>query len=236
MLARLRDAITPPSAPSALLVVGEFSSMIRVLHLIPEDGAIERFNQTNLSATFRRPGAREQAREQIGTVTVYAGDGETATNLLDDVEIRARKLWNDSLSSSPALVQMTSGETTHLVQNILKLAALDAIRVREGRPRSLNATQTHPVFVVRITRSRAGRILTGSIQASLNESFKEKHIEMECGVDARMQHSQTTRSFTKGFPVLSGATQADWAYNSRICLPLSKPQILLLELMACTAL
>lgn len=157
MLARLINAISPPRAPSALLVVGKFETTIHVLHLLPEDDTIERFGLTTSSSTttFRHGGATEQAREQIGAV-----DGETTTSFLDDVETRARKMWNGSLSSSPAQMQTGNVETTQLVQDVLRPAALDAIPEREGRGRSMHATQMYPVFVVRIIRSRAGRILT----------------------------------------------------------------------------
>ncbi|KLJ06362.1 hypothetical protein EMPG_10236 [Blastomyces silverae] len=145
MLARLMNMITPFSAPSALLVVGKFGATIRVLHLLPEDGTIERFDLTTPSSitTFRHRGATEKARKQIGVVTLHVGDGETTTSFLDDVETQACRLWKDSKSSSLTLS-----------------AALDAIHKRVGRDRSMNATQTFPVFVVHITRSRPGRLLT----------------------------------------------------------------------------
>ncbi|KKZ66321.1 hypothetical protein EMCG_07922 [[Emmonsia] crescens] len=108
--------IAPPSAPSALLVVGKFGATIHVLHLVPEDGTIERFSLTTPSSTttFRRGGATEQAREQIGMVTLHIGDGETTTSFLNDIETRACKLWNDSLSSRPT----QSVEVTQLVQDV----------------------------------------------------------------------------------------------------------------------
>ncbi|QSS64663.1 hypothetical protein I7I51_01733 [Histoplasma capsulatum] len=70
------------SAPSALLVVSKFGATIHVLHLVPEDGAIERFSLTTPSSTFCHGGA---------------------TDFLNDIEAeaRARKLWNSSLSLSP---------------------------------------------------------------------------------------------------------------------------------------
>ncbi|KJJ31202.1 hypothetical protein AFLA70_544g000840 [Aspergillus flavus AF70] len=136
--------------------------MIHVLHLLPENGTIERFNFTTPSSatTFRRGGATEQAREQIGTVTLHVRDSETADSFLDNVETRIRKLRNDSLSSNPAQLQIGSAEVTRLVRDVLQPVALDAIHEREGRDRSMNATQTYPVFVAYIRRSRAGRILT----------------------------------------------------------------------------
>jgi hypothetical protein len=162
MLAHLINAFTPSTNPSALLVIGKFGATIHVLHLLPENGTIERFSLTTPSSTttFRHGGAKEQVREQIGAVTLHIGDGETADSFLDDVETRIRKLQNDSLSSSPAQLQTGSVEVTQLVQDVLQPAALDAIHEREKRDRSMHATQTYPVFVVYIIRSRAGRILT----------------------------------------------------------------------------
>ncbi|KAJ5753043.1 hypothetical protein N7520_009960 [Penicillium odoratum] len=123
---------------------------------------IERFSliTPRSTSTFHRGGATEQAREQIGVVTLHVGDGEDATSFLDNVEIRIRHLQKDSLSSSQAPLQTGCVEVTRLVQDVLKPAALSAIRKRERRDRSMNATQTYPVFVVYIERSRAGTILT----------------------------------------------------------------------------
>ncbi|KAJ5158445.1 uncharacterized protein N7500_008096 [Penicillium coprophilum] len=134
-------AFTPSTAPSALLVIGKFGATI---FIYPK-------------AT---PSNAEKLREQIGAVTLHVGDGETIHSFLDDVETQIRKLRNDSLSSSLAQLQEGNVEVNQIVQGILKPAALDAIHEREGRDQSMRATQTYLVFVVYITRSRAGRILT----------------------------------------------------------------------------
>lgn len=84
-------------------------------------------------------GAREKAREQTGTDTLQVGDDETDWYFFDDVETRIRKLQNDSLSSSPAKLQLDSVEVDQLVQEVLRPAALDAIRIREGQDRSVDA-------------------------------------------------------------------------------------------------
>ncbi|OAA52569.1 hypothetical protein BBO_00410 [Beauveria brongniartii RCEF 3172] len=161
MLSRLTNAFTPSTNPSALLVLGEFGSMIHVLHLLPENSINERFSiTTSSSATaFNRNGATEQSREQIGTVTLHVGDGETANSFLDDVETRIRKLRGDSSDLSPAQQQTGTVDVNQLVQDVLQPAALDAIQERETRERSTNATQAYPVFVIYIRRRRAGTIL-----------------------------------------------------------------------------
>ncbi|CAG8890981.1 unnamed protein product [Penicillium egyptiacum] len=162
MLTRLKNSFTPSTTPSALLIIGKFGATIHVLRLLPENDTIERFSLTTPASTtsFRHSGATEQAREQIGAVILHVGDGETADSFLDDVETRIRKLRNDSLSSSPAQLQIGSVEVTQLVQDFLQPAALDAIHERGERDRSIHATQTYPVFIVYIMRSRARMIPT----------------------------------------------------------------------------
>ncbi|KAL4913558.1 hypothetical protein BDW62DRAFT_159812 [Aspergillus aurantiobrunneus] len=157
MLARLMNIFTTATTPSALLVMGNFGAKIHVLHPVPEDSTIERFSLTNPSSTttFHHGGATEQTREQIGTVTLHVGDGDTANSFLDDVEARIRKRRDGSPAQQPGSVELS-----RLVQDVLRPAALDAIHEREGRDRSVNATQAYPVYVVHVKRSRAGGILT----------------------------------------------------------------------------
>lgn len=166
MLNRLVNTLTlskdPYFAPSALLVVGTFGSPLHFLHLVPENGTIERFRHSVSSSIkpFSRRGFKEQAREQIGTVTCYIGDGETTSSFLHDVENRVRKLWNDFVSSNDKQMQAINIEVDYLVQNILQPAVMDAMHERHGRDRSMNATQTYPVHILRIMRSREGSALS----------------------------------------------------------------------------
>lgn len=169
--------IAPPSVPSALLVVGDFDRKISSLHLVPEDGTIERFGQTMPPNTILRyNGAKEVSREQIGKVTIYHGDGERLTGFLDDMTTRVCELWNSSISSSPT----RSIEVSQLVQDVLRPVAVDAVGerkagedeihekeigeevIREKKRRqcsTLNATETYGVYIIRITRRKAGKIL-----------------------------------------------------------------------------
>ncbi|OJD26634.1 hypothetical protein ACJ73_01985 [Blastomyces percursus] len=132
MLTRLMDMITRSSAPSALLVVGNFGATICVLHLLPEDGTIERFGLSTPSSTttFRHHGATEKARKQIGVVTLHFGDGETTSSFLEDVETEACKLWKDSTSGTLTLVQAGRDERLQRLQDVLHSAGLDAIHKR----------------------------------------------------------------------------------------------------------
>ncbi|TQV96196.1 hypothetical protein V2A60_003366 [Cordyceps javanica] len=159
MLSYLLNAFTPSTNTSVLLVLGKFGSTIHNLHFPSENGVIERFSFTSPSTAFRYGGATEQAREQIGTVTLHVGDGETPDSFLDDVEARIRKLWDDSSSSSLAQQQTGTVGMTQLVQDILKPAARDAIDERETLERSMNATQAYSVYIIYIRRPTAGTIL-----------------------------------------------------------------------------
>ncbi|PGH08985.1 hypothetical protein GX51_01042 [Blastomyces parvus] len=115
MLVHLMNMITPSRIPSALLVVGKFGVTIHVLHLLPEDGTIERFSLTTPPSitTFHHHGATEIDRKQIGVVTLHVGDGETTTSFLGDVETEACRLWKDSFSRSLTQAQPGSVEMVH---------------------------------------------------------------------------------------------------------------------------
>ncbi|GKZ20085.1 hypothetical protein AbraIFM66951_008195 [Aspergillus brasiliensis] len=167
MLTSLKSHFTRPTIPSVLLVLSNSSTTIHILHLLPETGGstIERLSLTypSTTTTFRHRGAREQAREQIGTVTLYVGDGETPWVFLNDVKSRIRKLLqqqNDSKSSSQLQTTDSLEEVvTQLVKDVLQPAALDAIHAMRGRDRSMNATRMYSVYVVYILRSDARRSL-----------------------------------------------------------------------------
>lgn len=159
MLSHLKDVFTPATSPSALLVLGQPGSKVHILHLVPENNIYERFSLTTSATTFKQGGAKEQTREQIGTVTLHVGDGETTIKFMDDVEARIRKLRDDFSGSSPPQQQMGTAGVAQLVQDLLKPAAMDAIRDREVRERSTNATQVYPVYIIYIKRSRGGPIL-----------------------------------------------------------------------------
>ncbi|PGH05710.1 hypothetical protein AJ79_06726 [Helicocarpus griseus UAMH5409] len=149
-------AIRPRSSSLGILVQESTSSIS-----YPRTAAWNALAFQVLVSTFRDGGAREQAREQIATVTLHVGDGDGTFEFVEDVESRARKLWwNDSLSSSPAQVQSGGLEVNQLVQTILKPAALATVHEREGRAASMNATETYPVFIVYIRRPRPGKTQT----------------------------------------------------------------------------
>ncbi|KAI0735141.1 hypothetical protein C8Q76DRAFT_272638 [Earliella scabrosa] len=84
MLSHFKNIFSSTSARSVLLVVGNIGCTVHVLHVLPEDGSVERFSFTTPSSitTFRYRGAQEQSREQVGDVTLHVGDGETVTRFL----------------------------------------------------------------------------------------------------------------------------------------------------------
>ncbi|OJI90439.1 hypothetical protein ASPTUDRAFT_37146 [Aspergillus tubingensis CBS 134.48] len=54
MLSHLKNTFTRSTGPpSVLLIIGNFGAMINVLHLLPEDGTIQRFGLTTRSTTPR---------------------------------------------------------------------------------------------------------------------------------------------------------------------------------------
>ncbi|KAK2759115.1 hypothetical protein FQN54_003214 [Arachnomyces sp. PD_36] len=118
MLARLKSAIFSPGIPSALLAIGTFGTTVEFLHLIPENGTTERFSLTSSATTFRRYGATEQSRQQIGDITLHEQDLEALDTFVDDVEARARQLWKGSLKAAD--VQEGEMEATRLVQDVLR--------------------------------------------------------------------------------------------------------------------
>ncbi|WEW56662.1 hypothetical protein PRK78_002110 [Emydomyces testavorans] len=153
MLSSLRNIIFPKSSgkPSAVLAVGHFGGMMRIIHLRPEDGEIERIGGSPFPTTFRYGGAVEQSREELGEVTLYAGHDdadETVYNFLDDISARMRSQY----SSGMTLAQ--------LVQDIFRPVALNAIHKRKGRERLMSPTETFPVYLVYVMRS-SERIGTG---------------------------------------------------------------------------
>ncbi|PGH18104.1 hypothetical protein AJ79_00732 [Helicocarpus griseus UAMH5409] len=163
MLSRLKNAIAPtgPRNPSALIAVTSEHS-ITVLHLVPEDGTIEQWGFGNTSPTtpFRYSGAREQTREQIGVVALQIKDGDGPIAFLNDVATKVRQLWDDSPSLNPTLRTGTTEAIQQLIQDVLQPAAVDAIRKRGEQDHAVNAAGTHSILIIRITRSRSGRILT----------------------------------------------------------------------------
>lgn len=165
MFSRLRSFLAGTaqySHPSTVLVLGEYPKTSYILHIIPEDGTSERVDFTAYSSdTLFRHSAKERSREQLGTVLLHVGDGETPTMFLADVKSRVQEDW----SEKPGFESAESA--AHAVSEALRSAALDFIGDTEKREAPLNAAQSYPVFSLRIDRPNAGKILTDAQLTSI---------------------------------------------------------------------
>nr|POE87426.1 hypothetical protein CFP56_30015 [Quercus suber] len=89
MLSRFTDLLTGssgPRYPSVVLILQPTSSSNYTLHIVPEDGTVERVDYTRSQATtFRVGGAKELSREQLGAVLLHIGDGEAPDQFLAEV-------------------------------------------------------------------------------------------------------------------------------------------------------
>ena len=156
MLSRLRDMLAGtanPSYPSAVLILEAASTTTYVLHVVPENSAIERVQYMRPGAThFRYGGSIERSREQLGTVLLHVGDGDTPDKFFTAVSVQATRLLREKAATQE------SGTIT--VDEALRYAALSNLHEREGREPPVNAAQSYPVFLVRIYRSQPGKIMT----------------------------------------------------------------------------
>lgn len=197
MLDRIKKAINRPDYPSAVVVLGPLESSVSFLHLTPEDGTIELAGGSHRSPTFRYAGAREQAREQLGTVCFYSeGKDDSTFTFFDDVKARASKLYDETYNSindhkdkrstsdsAKSLVDV--GAVDELVKKVLRPAALDAIRNREGKGRGniwhtrndywtkekekeneSKLLKEHPVYIIYVRRPKPGQLITDDLLTS----------------------------------------------------------------------
>ncbi|EIW63442.1 uncharacterized protein TRAVEDRAFT_26711 [Trametes versicolor FP-101664 SS1] len=161
MLSQLSNIFSSKGAPSALLVLSIPNvRAVSILHIIPEDGATEQFKLSNTytPSTIRFRGATEQSREEIGTVMLHTGDGESSLAFLESVADRASKITDRAATNRSTPEEIGNAEVSRWVDDVLKPAAHDAILAIEGRAPSMNAMQLYHVSVVYIKRSKPGRI------------------------------------------------------------------------------
>ncbi|KAI5366627.1 hypothetical protein Slin15195_G081450 [Septoria linicola] len=161
MLARLLNFNTGSvrtEFPSIILVLGSPSRLPRVLHIVPEDQAIECFDFTSPTASrFKYGGAVECRREQIGDVQLYIGDGETIDVFLDEVGAKATQLYFKHEKPEPEEVSV---HVVHILEEALRSAYVQSIQDRANRKPSTNARQQYPVFLLWIDRTRPGKLAT----------------------------------------------------------------------------
>lgn len=161
MLSNLLDSLTgrksQPSYPSAVILVGDLSRRVEFLHIVPEDGTQERLAFPGSNAMkFSYGGSTERSREQLDPILLHVGDGETKGRFLDDVGGRATELlMRKSEKSTPD----GDGGTVPTVDYILRSAVVDCSEKRKDRPPPQGATQTYPIYIVHIERSRPGKLI-----------------------------------------------------------------------------
>ena len=165
MFTRLAKVFSRTKAPSALVILsGE--PLDSVFHCVPEDGYIEHISTSNRVNPFRRGGAVEQSREQIGTLRQRAGEGWVLTSIFqNELDPKVRKLWTETFGREPQLDPQQAKvfaradivDVARLVDDVLRPAMLEVISEREGRD-ELADGRIFTVYIVRVNRSRLGLI------------------------------------------------------------------------------
>lgn len=161
MLSYLLDNLTgtksqQPSYPSAVLLVGDLSRQVDFLHIVPEDGTQERLAFPGSKAIkFSYGGSTERSREQLDPILLHVGDGESKGRFLDDVGRRATEL----LTKTEKFTLDGDGSTAPPVYSTLRSAVVECSEKRKDRPPPQGATQTYPVYIVQIERSRPGKLI-----------------------------------------------------------------------------
>ena len=169
-LTSMLSGSSQPTHPSTILMLGPLTTHAYVLHILPEDGTVEHLSRTQYpTTTFRYGGAKETSREQLGNVFLHVGDGETVSVFLDEVSKRVTKILSELQSEKAAAGDKgTAPATTHEALRSATQACMDE-RTRRQPPK--NAAQEYPVFLVRIERSRAGRLFTEAELTSFPRRF-----------------------------------------------------------------
>ncbi|KAI0729111.1 hypothetical protein C8Q72DRAFT_778597 [Fomitopsis betulina] len=157
MFARLASLLSGSHLVSALVVVGDYPRT-SVFHCVPEDGFVESRDMFDGGGdgrtTFRRGGATELRREQIGTLLV--GPEETVTLVgpfRKELKPEVHKLWSDTFGRKPQMEL----DVARLVEDVLRPAMLDFIHHRERRADLVDA-ESLPVYIVYVNRSKLGPI------------------------------------------------------------------------------
>ncbi|TAQ87789.1 hypothetical protein B7494_g3868 [Chlorociboria aeruginascens] len=155
MLSRLIKqlaGIRQTSYPSIVLIIGQPSTTAHVLHIVPENGVVERISYMHPTATtFSHDAATERSREQLDAVLLHVGDGETPSQFLDNVSTRATQLLSKRKKFSP------EEDAAHSVDQALRSAVLESLRKRAELQPSTNATQKAIFSIIRGTYFRYQR-------------------------------------------------------------------------------
>ncbi|KZV65809.1 hypothetical protein PENSPDRAFT_637817 [Peniophora sp. CONT] len=152
-------SLTSETYPSAVITVGEVGEY-SIIHVIPEDGEIEQYGYT-FTTKYRYGKAKERSREQLGTVTLedHGGD-DMFFKFARDLFARVKEL-RDAVSHEGGFGIGWEG-AARVVEEALRPAALGALRDREGRTPSTNASSSssYPLFLVHIDRPKPDSIIS----------------------------------------------------------------------------
>ena len=145
---------------SAVIAVDTSGDRVCILHVVPEDGKMERYSTYNPGDPMCNYGATELSRELLGSVTVY-DDNENVGDFVEDLKRRIPQLLAQS-GVMEAPLRSTSARVSRLVGEVLRPAATEALKEREGRTaHSMSAVTDHfSVYILSIKRARPEPLLT----------------------------------------------------------------------------
>nr|POE89898.1 hypothetical protein CFP56_20367 [Quercus suber] len=154
MLSRLTSLWAPsPRYSSVVLILQPDPTSHYTLHIVPEDGAIERVHYTlSKPAKFGIGGCKEMAREQLGTVQLRADDYDQPTQFVDEVRENATQILSGRSKGGSTESNADSTERA------LRSAVLDSLKKWEQQDWSSETTQPYEAFLVHIDRRKPGRL------------------------------------------------------------------------------
>ena len=140
------------------------------MHLTPEDSSVELWSVFPQPTNLRFNGATEVSRELLGTATFREEEGPL--EVIDDLGERARSKQLLSISNTSA-EHLQGAETPLsldcLVEEVLRPVGLDFLDDRKGEipAQNVNVPPTFSVFIIHVSRSRPGRIITDATKRSI---------------------------------------------------------------------
>ncbi|KAI0653338.1 hypothetical protein C8Q70DRAFT_937757 [Cubamyces menziesii] len=146
-----------PKYPSAIILIGH-SQFFAFVHIIPETGDMEtmcrRCNNPR-DDKFRVSRTDEVSREPLGTVTLPKEERDAIIALWNEVVDRAKKLSEETVVH-PRRDDGKPQDVALLVQQILKPAALGAMKALDTKAQSHGTTETAtiPLYTVQVNHSK----------------------------------------------------------------------------------
>ena len=141
--------------PSVVLVLEPEPETTYMLHIVPEDGAVEQSNWTQPKSTSVRYGdAKERSREPLGTVILQQGEGETARQFLQKISVQASEI-----------IKLGKGKSTEdgyldAVDEALRSAVTGTLHEKEKQVPPVIAAELYEVYLAQVDRSKPRKIIT----------------------------------------------------------------------------